>query len=745
MKNKTGKLICLTITLFFTSFLLTLFILPLRMDTFLHSAVICIIFFIALTPLYILIKRSHHEELEKQKQNNPYFAILEKIPEIVVIHQNGMILYINQTGAKTLGANTPEELLGKSVYHFLHPANREQAKEGVKLLEEKSTLDLVEQRATSLDGQEIHLETITFSIDYNGQKAILSISRNISLKKKAREEQIQNEVKYRTIFEYANDAIYLFGLDNDGMPLNFIDINQIGCERFGYTKEELLAMTPLDITSNDRLDKIQETQQKLLEKGYTTFEGEYISKSGEKIPSEISVRILRLGDANYALAISRDISERKKAQEKIKQLAYTDSLTNLYNRKYFKKYLDKAIGNPIFEQEQLAVLFIDINRFKIINKTLGPHIGDLLLIEVAKRLKLLVSEKSLLARQSDDEFSIVIRHANQEIATELSEQIIYVFQHPFIIEGHKIFTTPSIGISLYPINGKDADTLIKNADTAMFVAKTKGANVVEYYSDEMIKKNKRKMLLESALRNALHNNELHLHYQPKVNLQTRKLVGVEALLRWNSNKYGMISPGEFIPIAEETGLIIPIGEWVLKTACTQNKQWQDEGYEPITMCINLSARQFQQYNILDKIANILQETNLEPKYLNIEVTETMAMIDLEQSIEKLNALKRLGVSISLDDFGTGYSSLNYLHKFPLDVLKIDQSFIRNINSDKQSAAIVKAIISVSKSLDLTVIAEGVEIIDQIDFLLSEQCDEVQGYYFSPPVPSKKLEEMLTPA
>ncbi|MDQ0231711.1 sensor domain-containing protein [Metabacillus malikii] len=722
-------------------FLLTAFILSLQINTLLKSMFITLPLILVL--LYISIVKKNSTSQQQVDQKN-YFNLLEMIPETVIIHQNGIILYINRNGAKILGSDDPEDFIQKSIYQFLHPSVHEQARTRLMLLSEKSNLDLIEQKAISLDGNELHVETLSFSIDYNGQKAVLSISRNISYKKKASEERIHNEIKYRTLFEYANDAIYLFAMDDNGMPKNFIDINQSACERFGYTKEELLTMSPLDITSSKRKGKVSDTQQELIEHNHTTFEGEYMTKTGEKIPSEISVRLLRLGDKQYGLAISRDIRERKIAEEKMWQMAYVDRLTGLYNRRYFKSHLEELIQSLNEKQvdQQLAIIYFDINRFKFFNKTFGSHIGDQLLIKVAKRIKSVISGSNLIARQSDDEFSILLKDASQSTVSQLTNKVLQQLQQPIEINGQDVFITLSIGVSFYPYNGDNSDTLLKNADTAMSYAKAKGMNNVKFYSVEMNKQNKRKLLLEGSLRNALAKGELQLFYQPKINVHTRQLVGVEALIRWNSKELGMISPGEFIPIAEETGLIIPIGEWVLQTACKQNKLWQDLGYSPINMSINLSARQFQQLNLLEMIERTLQETQLDAKYLNLEITETMAMHDLDQSVEKLGQLKSLGVSISLDDFGTGYSSLNYLHKFPLDVLKIDKSFIHNILSDQQSAAIVKAIISVSKSLNLTVIAEGVEVLDQLEFLISENCDEVQGYYFSPPVPAIELESML---
>ncbi|MED4454550.1 EAL domain-containing protein [Metabacillus fastidiosus] len=680
---------------------------------------------------------------EAKKNYELYRSLIELIPEIIIIHRNGTILFINSTGAEILGPDKPENFIGQSLFNLIHPDSKDILSKRLQSINEKKCLDLNELKALSLKGNTVHIEATAISIDYYGQPATLSFARNISSTKQAYEELTNSEKRYRTLFEHASDAIYLFEMDKRGKPLQFIDVNNVACERFGYSREELLSMSPLDITSKSRLEKVDDTQQELLENTQIMFEGEYISKTGEKIPSEISASIITLGNKKVTFAISRDIRERKKAEEQIKHLAFHDSLTGLLNRSSFNSYLNKTIEEIHLTDEKIAVLFLDLDRFKITNDTLGHHIGDLLLVEAARRLENCVSEKDIVARQGGDEFIILLHHTEQSILDTTSIHIVEELNKPFIIEGHEIFTSPSIGISIYPHDGKDSASLIKNADTAMYAVKTSGKNNYQYYSSEMNQKNKRKMLLESALRNVLNHNELSIYYQPKINIHTKELTGVEALLRWNSTEHGTVSPTEFIPIAEESGLIIPIGEWVLKTACRQNKLWQDSGYVPINMSINLSARQFQQNNLIPVIKETLEETQLDSKYLNLEITETMAMININQSVTKLKQLKELGVSLSLDDFGTGYSSLNYLKKFPLDVLKIDKSFIHDIISDEQSTAIVKAIISVSKSLNLTVIAEGVETIEQLEILKSEKCDLAQGYYYSPPIPAYELEKMLT--
>lgn len=449
----------------------------------------------------------------------------------------------------------------------------------------------------------------------------------------------------------------------------------------------------------------------------------------------------REGKWNFYIGIILDITERKKRDEKIKFLAFHDHLTWLPNRKYFHEILDTTIKNANIHENHM-VLFIDLDQFKIVNDTLGHQIGDLLLIEVAKRIGEGMRSDDIVARQAGDEFLLLLKNVTTEETESFAKRTLQVLEAPFCIQENEIFISASIGISIYPLHGTDPDTLIKNADAAMYQAKYYGKNNFKYYSIEIENANNRKMAIINGLHKALENKEFELHYQPKIITSSQTVVGVEALLRWKHPIHGPISPAEFIPLAEETGLIISIGEWVMQEACSRFKEWEMIGIAPETLCINLSPRQLKDPKLLDKITKVINEHHFTPQHLEIEITESVAIDNFDDIFTKLQQIRKIGVKVALDDFGTGYSSLSYLRQFPIDALKIDRSFIKDVMMDTQTAAIVTSIISIAHSLNVPVIAEGVETEEQFQFLYNLQCDYIQGYFFSPPVPTNEIERIL---
>ncbi|MGX6445073.1 putative bifunctional diguanylate cyclase/phosphodiesterase [Neobacillus sp. K501] len=434
-----------------------------------------------------------------------------------------------------------------------------------------------------------------------------------------------------------------------------------------------------------------------------------------------------------------DITEHKKAEEQIEYMAYYDDLTRLPNRNLFYKRLNQEMVRASENQKKLAVMFMDLDRFKTINDSLGHHIGDLLLQAVSERLKTLLNDHPIISRIGGDEFTIVLPSDQNSEYENLAKEVIELFTRPFLLEGHEIFITPSIGISLFPDHGNTEDELIKKADLAMYYAKDRGKNNFYVYTTGLEKIHSRKMKLENYLRRAIEKHELSLHYQPKVELTTGKIIGMEALIRWNHPILGNISPLEFIPLAEESGLIISIGEWVLKTACQQNKEWQKFGVPCIPISVNVSARQLNS-DIVGTVFKVLQETQLDPSCLELEITESV-MQNINESSLILNELKDLGIQLSLDDFGTGYSSLSYLSHLPVDSVKIDRSFIHDILNNN-GGILVKTIIDMGRNLNFSVIAEGVENEQQIRFLRENNCFIAQGYYYSPPVPKEKMLPLL---
>ncbi len=433
----------------------------------------------------------------------------------------------------------------------------------------------------------------------------------------------------------------------------------------------------------------------------------------------------------------------KKLDEIIHYTSNYDDLTGLPNRVLFRSRLSQAISQEQSNNHLLAVISLELDRFKDINNTLGHSISDLLLRSAAHRLSNCIRELDVISSFDSNKFAILQTHITSldEVIT-LSEKLLNALEQPFSLDGNQIYTGSSIGISIYPHDNSNVELLLGNADNAMYQAKQKGRNSYQFYSAELNANLQERLNLENELHDALKQEELLLYYQPKFSLHSERIVGVEALLRWNSPKRGFISPAKFIPIAEETGLIVPIGEWVLRTACAQNMTWQTEGLSFIKMAVNLSASQFKELNLVEMTAQILDETGVAPSYLELEVTESMLMENVQQGITLLQELHDMGIALSLDDFGTGYSSLNYLKRFPIDTLKIDQSFVRDLVLNSDDAAITQAIISLAHNLQLSVIAEGVETKEQWDYLKANGCDEIQGYYFSRPIAADALAKLL---
>lgn len=437
-----------------------------------------------------------------------------------------------------------------------------------------------------------------------------------------------------------------------------------------------------------------------------------------------------------------DITKQKIGEERLNYLGHHDPLTGLPNRSLLSDRLNQALSRVRWHLRPVAVLFIDLDRFKIVNDTLGHNMGDLLLKAVAERLRSAVRDGDTISRLGGDEFVIILSDlAQPEDAAKVAEKVLQVFSISFDMGGHEFFMAASIGIALYPDDGEDAETLLKNADTAMYRAKEQGRNNFQIYSPAMNAKAAGRLSMEAQLRRAVERGELSLHYQPKVDLNGGRIVGMEALLRWESPLLGRVPPVEFIPLAEETGLIVPIGEWVIRTVTAQIKAWQASGLPAVPVAVNLSPRQFQP-NLVQTVSRILNEENLNPSFLGLEVTENMVMKQADATVEMLDRLHALGIELSIDDFGTGYSSLGYLKRFRVNALKIDGSFVRDIPSDADDAAIVAAIITLAHSLKLKVVAEAVETKGQLAFLRSLGCDQIQGDLFSKPLPAAEMECLL---
>jgi diguanylate cyclase (GGDEF)-like protein len=452
-------------------------------------------------------------------------------------------------------------------------------------------------------------------------------------------------------------------------------------------------------------------------------------------------RAAELEQANATL--HNEVAERKRFEERLEFQTNYDALTGLPNRKLLADRLQQALAHVRREQGRVALLFIDVDNFKLVNDSLGHPLGDRLLKLVAERLAACVRAGDTVARQGGDEFIVIlVEPARTEDVAHVAQKIREAIAAPLRIDEHELVISCSIGISIFPEDGDDWPTLLKNADAAMYRAKELGRDTFHFYTGELNDQVMTRLTMEKHLRRALEREEFLLHYQPQVDLQTGRITGAEALLRWQSPELGLVSPGRFIPLAEETGLVVPIGEWVLRTACAQNRTWQQAGLPALTVATNLSARQFRHHDLIATVARALEESGLEPRWLELEIIESMVMQDVEAAVAMAQELKKLGVQLTMDDFGTGYSSLSYLRRFPFDKLKIDISFVREITTDPGSAAIARTIIAMAHNLGLRAIAEGVESEGQLGYLRAQGCDEMQGFFFSKPVPAAEFERLL---
>ncbi len=450
-----------------------------------------------------------------------------------------------------------------------------------------------------------------------------------------------------------------------------------------------------------------------------------------------------VGDGHLIARSIRYAIEREQIQKNLSYLAHYDKLTDLPNRELFNIRLKRGLARADRSQKMLGLMFMDLDRFKEINDSLGHAAGDELLVMVSKRLQRCVRETDTIARLGGDEFTVIVEGVRDpDNVAQVAEKILNVMKEPFVVGGQEVFVTPSIGVTIYPLDGDAAETLIKNADTAMYRAKEEGSKKYQFYSSGMNTRAHERLKIEAQLHKALERQEFSLVYQPKVDMINGEIIGAEALIRWINKEEGFISPVDFIPLAEVTGLIIPIGEWVIRNVCQQIRTWKDKGLPEVRIAVNLSARQFRQGDLATTINGILAQYDLTPDCLPLEITESLLMSDKDKSKQILNELKAMGFQIYLDDFGTGYSSLSYLKKFPIDALKIDRSFVMDIPDDTDDMAISSAIVAMSHALRLEVVAEGIETMEQYDFLRNIGCEEAQGYLFSKPLTASEFEELL---
>jgi diguanylate cyclase (GGDEF)-like protein/PAS domain S-box-containing protein len=541
-------------------------------------------------------------------------------------------------------------------------------------------------------------------------------------------------------------------VDYDLTGISFADLegtiteaNDVFLKIVGFTREDLTAgkLSWREMTPPEQRHLDEQAIKKMRKAGACApFEKEYIRKDGSRV-SVLFGATLVSGSKSELVCFSLDLSEHKQAQEKVNYFAHHDALTNLPNQSLFKDRLEQALAVSRRNQQMLAVMLVNLDRFKTINDTLGYVTADQLLREVAERLAGCVRESDTVARFGSDEFALLLTQVTRtEDAAKIAQNIKQALSAPFTLQDQELFITTSIGISLHPYDAKETVTLLKNAGTALNRAKEQDGNNYQFYTAGRTTRALKQLVLENNMRPGLERDEFIMYYQPQVNIQSFEIVGMEALVRWQHPGLGLLYPAEFIHLAEESGQIVTIGEWTLRVACTQSKLWQDAGFDPLRIGVNISARQFQQPKMVDTLTQILKDTGIDPQLLDLELTEGSIMKDPDQAIGKLQELKSMGVKISIDDFGTGYSSLNYLKRFPIDTLKIDQSFVREITTDADNAAIVNAIITLAHALKLNVVAEGVETQEQLEFLQALKCDEVQGFLFSEALCVEEFTQLL---
>jgi diguanylate cyclase (GGDEF)-like protein/PAS domain S-box-containing protein len=656
--------------------------------------------------------------------------------------------YVSDCCIKLTGYRPDEIVFNNRVSYdqITLPEDREPVRNRIQTALDNNEPFNMEYRIQRADGRECWVQERGIGIrNETGQlEWIEGYIQDISDRMAANESLLEAVRRYSSIFENATEGI--FQSTPDG---HYLNANPALARIYGHASADELIKHLHDIqrqlyvlpTRRDDFVRLMK------EHGIVhNFESQVFRKDGSIIwISENAHTVKRTdGSVKFFEGTVVDITERKQHEYKLEYQASHDSLTGLPNRSLMRDRIDQAIAKAKRDGNQVAVVFIDLDHFKLINDSLGHHVGDRLLLEVAKRLTFCVRSHDSVARQGGDEFVLVLseQHGDNEILALVS-RLLETISQPWVNDGQEYGLSCSIGISCYPQDGDNPDALLRCADAAMYKAKESGRSTYHFYTPELNLAISERLELENRLRHALERDEFRVYYQPRIDTVSGRIIGAEALIRWDCPGKGLVPPDSFISIAEETGLIIPIGEWILQEACRQNSAWQRAGLPSISVSVNLSPIQFRHAGLVKSVAVALQRANLHPSYLELELTESFVMHDAERINVAMQSLKALGVDIAVDDFGTGYSSLSYLKRFPVDRLKVDKSFVRDIDTDPDDAAIVHAIITLGHALGLKVVAEGVETRAHLDYLKKHRCDELQGYYFSRPVPALEMEALLS--
>jgi len=673
-----------------------------------------------------ITERKHAEQALKESEQR-FRTLAETTSAAILIYEGDRYVYVNPAGLAMSGFG-PEDVSRLRLWDIVHPEDVPMVMGYFeKRLRGEDAPLRYEFRIVHKDGNPRWVDASATVIQVEGKPLGLMTAFDITERKRAEEELRLQTSYFRQLFENSPEGIVI--LDNED---RIMDANRAFSRIFGYSLDEMRgrAINEL-IVPPDLAEEASGLSDKVLRQEVISKETMRKRKDGSLVPVSILGYPVVAGERQRGVyGIYRDVTERKRSENRLEYLAHHDTMTGLPNRLFFYERLRQALS-AARGRHMLAVLFIDLDRFKEVNDTLGHDIGDIVLQTVSKRLMQCAREADVVARMGSDEFTFLIPVI--ETARDVDKivsRINSTFSRPFTVATHEFHISTSIGIGLYPADGEDADTLMKNADIAMYRAKAQGGNTHEFFAPE------------NRLRKALEMEEFRIYYQPKVDSATERILGVEALIRWQHPELGLVSPARFMEVAEESGLILPIGEWIMQTACAQGSAWHATVAAPIHVAVNLSARQFQQKNLVDVVGRILNDTKFEPKYLELEITESTAMFDLENTAYMLRRFADLGIHIAIDDFGKGYSSLAYLKKFPIQSIKIDASFVRDIVTDADDAAIVKAIITMGHTLKLQVVAEGVETAEQLDFLRERNCDAAQGYFLAKPMPTAEVTAML---
>lgn len=688
----------------------------------------------------LLTNELNAEKVSEKIQKIIFDIIFQHVQDMIFVMKvekgpSFRYLFVNEAGLKKAQIST--NAIGKILEDVLPSKTANFLQEKYEKLLKRKEVVMFEDVFLYDDGKEIYGETILTPI-YNEKKAIVyivAVTRDITVWSIEKNKLIESEQRYRSIVDNNLDAIFTINIEG-----KILEANPASSILTGYSEKQMRSRSIYDLINDNDLAKFKVLLEKTCS-GYAleSLDCNMIHSKGQSLIVHIKTVPIVIHDEIKGLyVICRDLSEQAKNMEMIKFMAFHDQLTGLLNRRALLEHLNDYIFLPKHKRE-FALISIDLDRFKFLNDTLGHLAGDEILKRVANRLSEFQNENCFVYRQGGDEFNILLLNTNQQSTSPFVKKVFSAFAQSFYFNSHEYYISPSIGISMYPNDGKDAEMLIKNADEALFRVKDKGKAHYQFYRTDMNSVSTNVVTLETHLRKAIDKNELSLVYQPQVDIKTGEVTSFEALLRWNDTEFGSIAPSVFIPLAEDTGLIISIGYWVIENACRQIQRWRDSGFDDIQVAINISPKQFQHSKLVPFIQSMFVKYNIRSTSLGIEITEG-AMHDKNETIPILKKLKDLGISISVDDFGTGYSSLNYLKQLPIDVLKIDQSFIRDILIEEKDAAITSTIIHLGRSLGLEVIAEGVENLEQVEFLSKAECHKVQGYYYSMPIPVQEVEQ-----